>query len=446
MTIHDLDRVLEDSRTWESLGQWAIDRQPTEEDFFLYFRDDAVQVQSNLSLRECKFVFYVLAMIDPGNPVMPSTFRLDVRRFAELNGLDLHSLWKQLKDITGSLFTKHLTVNGTGVIFPDDICKPNSPFKPGHQQHRLSWLSRVGYYDERRYLVVELAPGVVYLWNEWLCKKLRDKSFTMSCGLFFKLRSIYSTRLYTYLSGRRDEGVVRVSLSRLREILVSPQDSAHTPPLSQYKNFKLKAIEPALLEINTGTDLEVTCEEINSPGSKAITELVFTVQKKPANGHIQKPELMNGGTPATRLALPDKEVAPPIQRGLGFETKPDSNQLLARIRQQWGLTARQVDDLQNALLEKGPDFVLGWEKQAQSNGKNPVALFCDAMRTRRPLTNGHQGAKKIRRNDINWDWKAFLIKKGMVEHLVPKSLGDMSDRMFKNYIAPEQRKRLGIHR
>jgi plasmid replication initiation protein len=450
MAIHDIDHALEDSVTRAALEPQRneqlveakpIARQPTKDDAILYFRDDAVEVRSDLTQREYKFVFYLLAMIDPKDPVMQRTFKLDVGRFAELSGLDARPLWTELKALTQNLTKKQLRVYGA--IFP------NGEYRPGGYRGIVNWLSSVGYFDEERFLIVNLTPEVVDLWNKSFFKKLGpNQCFSMSCDHFFRLRSIYSGRLYTFLSGRRNEKIIKVDLVRLREILLQPAlpdpDQAAAPlPLSLYKDFKKRAIDSAITEINKRSDLEVKYVESRCKGSKTVVQLIFNVQQKLTSQMPQKQE-----HDALKPSLPSPEQPKLGQQRLCFtlpptlpgSDSPEIKETLARIRAQWGLTPSQTQDLEAALLERGIEYVLSWERHAQNNGKNPIGLFCDAMKTRRPLKVAP--LETIQRGDVDWDWKDFLAQSGMSPPLIPETLSAMSDRMFKHYILPEHRKRV----
>jgi plasmid replication initiation protein len=439
-------RAIEPQRGKRILRTDPVNRQPSKDDGILFFRDDAVELRSDLTQREYKFVFYLLAMIDPKVPEMQRTFRMDVGRFASLSGLDPRPLWTELKELTLSLTKKQLSVYGA--IFP------SGQYRPGGYRGIVNWLSSVGYYDKKRFLIVSFTPEVIELWNKSLFKKLGpNQRFEIPCDHFFKLRSVYSGRLYTYLSGRRHEKMIKVDVARLREILLQPQvqypgEAPHPLPLEEYRDFKRRALDSAVDEINRLSDLEVQYIESRAKGSKTVIQLIFNVQEKPASQISQNHTLQTGSTSPTGAGpLP----ALPAQQSLQFgnpltENSPDSRQMLEtveRIRAQWGLTSAQTRDLESAIADLGAAYVLAWETHALNNGKNPVGLFCDAMKTRRPLKVAKAPpAEKMQRPDVDWDWQNFLVQSGMAPNLIPQSLSDMSDRMFKDYILPEHRKRV----
>jgi plasmid replication initiation protein len=261
-------RAIEPQRGKRILRTDPVNRQPSKDDGILFFRDDAVELRSDLTQREYKFVFYLLAMIDPKVPEMQRTFRMDVGRFASLSGLDPRPLWTELKELTLSLTKKQLRVYGA--IFP------NGQYRPGGYRGIVNWLSSVGYYDKKRFLIVSFTPEVIELWNKSLFKKLGpNQRFEIPCDHFFKLRSVYSGRLYTYLSGRRHEKMIKVDVARLREILLQPQvqypdEASHPLPLEEYRDFKRRALDSAVDEINRLSDVEVQYIESRAKAPKQL--------------------------------------------------------------------------------------------------------------------------------------------------------------------------------
>src|SRR6516165_12580435 len=88
--------------------------------------------------------------------------------------------------------------------------------------------------------------------------------------------------------------------------------SEHT--LGEYADFKRRAIQPAIDEINKKTDLSLGFRELKRPGSKAIDRLVFSIKSEPA------PELEVLQPPP----LPQLEFA--------LETEPENQLLLQECR------------------------------------------------------------------------------------------------------------------
>jgi len=88
-----------------------------------------------------------------------------------------------------------------------------------------------------------------------------------------RFKSKYALLLYERLSLRRNlrHPVWRVSVDELRAQLGASQRLAGWDPLRR------RVIEPALVQIATYTPLEVSMEPRSAPGSRLVTEIVFTV-------------------------------------------------------------------------------------------------------------------------------------------------------------------------
>jgi len=406
-------------------------RQPDEDDRIFYFRDDVAEIRANLTSREYRFVFYLLGMLDPGNPQIKNPyFKVNVRAFAKLTGLDLNSLWTQLKQLTHGLCCKQLYICGS--VFPGGRY-------PGLEV--VNWLDSYGLYEGDGYLTVKLTPSIVRIYNHILRHLQPEQQNLIPCGPFFKLHSIYAQRLYTWANCRRGQKLVKVDLPRLRTLLLQ---SAEPTVLEPYHHFKQRAIEPAVNEISEKTDLLISYSKLEP--DRSVHKLLFTIQAKhhaksehpprlPAPSlQPSKTEPHGGELTQQSLALGDPDPAP-------------VHALLEKISQVAPLTESQQQEVFNNAAELGLDFVTGWWSYALAHGKNPAALFCDAMKRKRPLVRPTKQlpvtpAATPKRAEIDWDWKSYLLSQGMPAANLPKDLAQLDQGIFQRYILPEHRRRL----
>jgi len=411
----------------------CVVRQPDEDDVIFYFHDDAAEIRAGLTSREYRFVFYLLGMLDPDQPEIKNPyFKVNVRAFAKLTGLDVNSLWTQLKQLTHGLCRKQLYICGS--IFPGGRY-------PGLEV--VNWLDSYGLYEGDGYLTVKLTPSIVRIYNHILRHLKPEQQNLIPCGPFFKLHSIYAERLYTWANSRRRQKLVKVELPRLRTLLLQ----SVPPVLEPYHNFKQRAIDPAVNEISEKTDLLISYSKLQP--DRSVDKLLFTILTK-NNAQSQNPINPIGSIDPSGRTLKDQPQGELTQQSLALgDPDPAPVQaLLAKISQTAPLTESQRQEVFDNAAELGLDFVTGWWSYALAHGKNPAALFCDAMKRKRPLVlpAKRPSATLDKRAEIDWDWKSHLLSQGMPAADLPKDLAQLEQGVFQRYILPEHRRRLRSRR
>jgi plasmid replication initiation protein len=135
-------------------------------------------------------------------------------------------------------------------------------------------------YDETKTIEINACSSAVYKKMDGLINirfteeimphlKVLEGKFTMyNLSEIAGFGSMYTTRLYELLMQFKTTGILKVSVHSLRENL------ACTKIFERYNNFKQKAIQHAVNEINAQWTLDLTYEEIKT--GRTITELLFT--------------------------------------------------------------------------------------------------------------------------------------------------------------------------
>jgi plasmid replication initiation protein len=408
----------------------CVFRQPAANDVIFYFRNDAVEFRTALTSREYRFVFYLLGMLDADDPeVKTSYFKVNVRAFAKLARLDLNSLWTQLKKLTHGLCCKQLYICGN--VFPGGRY-------PG--QEVVNWLDGYGIYERDGFLTVKLTPSIVSIYNHTLRHHSPEQRNLIPCGEFFKLHSVYAQRLYTWANNFRAQKLVKVELARLRTILLQ---SAKPEQLVAYHDFKRKAIDPASQEISEETDLRISYSELKT--NRSVQRLVFTIETKTSTHSVNRHTRRH----SRASSLQDRVIHPqalPVQQSLalGNSDREPVVALLTQISQVAPLTDGQQQEIFDNAAELRLDFVTAWWNYALEHGKNPAALFCDAMKRKRPLVlpaKPRTTVTPIASVEIDWDWRSHLLWQGMPEADIPKDLTQLEPGLFQRYILPEHRRR-----
>jgi hypothetical protein len=100
------------------------------------------------------------------------------------------------------------------------------------------------------------------------------------------LRSQYSIRLYAWAKKNGTVGKRRISLEELRKVLgLEPVKDAdgntvQEAPLPVWANFRQRALDPPILEINNKTDLKIEVQSIERAKRRRVAFLTFSVEEQ----------------------------------------------------------------------------------------------------------------------------------------------------------------------
>jgi plasmid replication initiation protein len=100
------------------------------------------------------------------------------------------------------------------------------------------------------------------------------------------LRSRYSIRLYPWAKKFASVGMKRISLEELRKLLGlgSVKDAegnvVQEAPLSLWANFRQRALDVAILEINKKTDIKISVESIERAKHRRVATVIFSMKEQ----------------------------------------------------------------------------------------------------------------------------------------------------------------------
>ena len=138
------------------------------------------------------------------------------------------------------------------------------------------WLEAVQVKDES--VSVTLDPKFERIWLE-VKKRLIDSAERATSPRF---RSQYAIRFFSW--AKKHVGTTRVSVDEIRDVLgLEPVKDAdgkliREAPLSLWANFKQRALDLAIGEINKKTDLNIELESIERAKYRRVTGLVFSIK------------------------------------------------------------------------------------------------------------------------------------------------------------------------
>jgi plasmid replication initiation protein len=118
----------------------------------------------------------------------------------------------------------------------------------------------------------------------WLESKKRLMEYVAQNPANIGLRSQYALRLYGWAQKHVKVGTKRVSLEQLRKVLglESVQDAEgkiiQEAPLPVWANFRQRALDTAIAEINKKTDLNIVLESLERSAHRRVTTLTFAIK------------------------------------------------------------------------------------------------------------------------------------------------------------------------
>jgi len=122
------------------------------------------------------------------------------------------------------------------------------------------------YNDGRGSYCIKFSPDMVNCLNDL------KKGFTiLDINYLLNFKSIYSVRLYEILKQYEKLKKRKVNIDDLK-FLLGIEDK-----YSRYYNFKKRALEPAIADINKNTDIYIEYEEVKN--GKSVENLIFTISK-----------------------------------------------------------------------------------------------------------------------------------------------------------------------
>lgn len=306
--------------------------------------DNTVVWQSNqlaearyeLSPREQKLVLYVISMIEPEDEDF-KRYVVNVADFAKLAKLSKNELYRELRDLAENLKSKVLVVPNH---FDVETGK--------HVDLVTSWFSDAFITaNGQGYFAVEISRNL----KPYLLKVKRE-FFRFQLQQVMQMRSAYAIRLYQFAKRWEFKRRFTVSIVELRGIMGALHPAGRgkvKAALANYADFKRRAVQPAVEEINAKSDIFLGFTEVKARGSKAVEALEVTVAPRAG---------ANAGAVIETLKLP---VPPQMELGLDPELEADAvmeeTRAVAAIKDKYALNEVQAEKVRTYYRGRGAQYV-----------------------------------------------------------------------------------------
>ena len=160
------------------------------------------------------------------------------------------------------------------------------------------------------------------------------------------MRSAYAIRLYQFAKRWEFKRKYLVSVAELRGIMgaLHPAGRGKTKTaLGNYADFKRRAVQTAVDEINAKSDIFLSFTEVKARGSKAVESLDFTIAPR------------TNPTGIETLALP---VAPQMELELENERDAiEEDRAILTIKARYALSEKQAGTVRGYYRKKGAEYV-----------------------------------------------------------------------------------------
>ena len=308
------------------------------------------EARYELTAREQKLLLYVIAMIEPEDEDF-KRYIINIAEFAHLASLDKDHLYRELRELAKSLKQKPLII-------------------PNHfDAQTRTYLDLVTSWFDTAYVgrngAGYFAVTISQVLKPYLLQVKRE-FFRFRLYHVMQLRSSYAIRLYQWAKRWEFRKNMEIFVQELRNVLGANngQDGDGTKlNLAAYADFKRRAINPAIAEINAKTDLTISFRELKAKGSKAVERLAFSIRADSG----QQLELV--------------QPSPPPQLEFGLEIPAEHQELVQAFAGRYGLNDQQKTAVEKYYAERGEAYVL--EKAAivdQEPRENAARAFLAALR------------------------------------------------------------------
>jgi plasmid replication initiation protein len=248
----------------------------------VYKANEVIEAGYRLSLNEQRVVLACIAQVDSTKALLDTErFELSAKDFAILFSVSDKTAYETLRDVADTLFNRYVVISNP---FPD---------KPKAQYLKTRWISSLVYYPEQGTISLRFAQDMLpYL------SGLKRTFTRYKLEHIGKMTSIYAIRLYEFLAQWQSVGKREIELDWLKE------QFEITTQYSNMNDFKKRVLTPAIKDINTHSNFNVTWEQRKT--GRKVTHLIFTFAEKPPE--TEKSKRTNAKKEKTVYGVPMSEI------------------------------------------------------------------------------------------------------------------------------------------
>lgn len=202
--------------------------------------------------------------------------------YAKMYGVDMKTAYTALREASEKLFARYFTYSVQSEQFPS------------HQEHRKSrWVWNIAYIEGQGLVKLAFTPDLISL-----AGKLRGNFSRYHLEQKAPLTSVYAHRLYEMMMQWRNSRVVpSIPYHELRHRFDITDDE-----YVRITNFKARALEPAIKQINEHTDITVSYDQYKE--GRKVVGFIFKFKFK----QTAKPIIKDTNKDTNKTASADKPI------------------------------------------------------------------------------------------------------------------------------------------
>jgi plasmid replication initiation protein len=217
-----------------------IEKTPPIEDSLGYkvVKDNTLlrKAQTDLTRNERKLINYLISLIKPDDEYFKE-FYIKISEFAALIGTESTHIYREFREMA------------------DDLENKSFWYKfPNGEVGKIHWVMKPKYHEKKGYMKLRLDPDM----RDYLIG-LQNNFTEYELYNILALNTKYSITVYELLKSYQYKKEKDIDIEELKELL-----GATTSTYKNYKNFRIKVLEPTIDDINLNTDLDVSYKCLDS--------------------------------------------------------------------------------------------------------------------------------------------------------------------------------------
>ena len=257
----------------------------------VYKANQVIEAGYRLSLNEQRVVLACIAQVDSKEALLVTDqFELSAKDFAKIFSVSDDRAYHALIEVAESLFNRYVIIDKP---FPD---------RPRINRLKTRWISTIYYMTDDGKICLTFAKDMLPYLSE-----LKGQFTKYELKHIGNMTSIYGIRLYELLMQWKTTGKREIEIDWLKK-----QFEIHDK-YAAMKDFKKDVIDPAVKDINTHSNYQVSWEQRKT--GRRVTHLTFTFAEK----QPEKPKRITKPKEKMILGVPVSEIVKVAAIGESYE-------------------------------------------------------------------------------------------------------------------------------
>ena len=222
----------------------------TKKEIVISKHNTLIEASYKLTLNEQRLVLLCISKIDPRKPLPKDhSFTITANEFSEVFGVDEKNSYKELEMASKTLSERWIKT-----------------YK-GEKKEKFRWIFGIVYHKSEGKMTLGFSP-----WIQPYLTKLYQQFTSYKLNQVSKLKSIYSIRIFEFLTQFKSTGKLSIDLQKFKDRLEIKDE------YKRFYNLKMRVIEPAVKELIEKSNLKIGWKPIKS--GRSVSQLEFTFGEK----------------------------------------------------------------------------------------------------------------------------------------------------------------------